>query len=156
MFTGQELCLPSLNDHIMSNTQEKAQTILWCAKFEFIIRFQRAFISEYFVRSPHNIAEAVSRWLPTAASRVRAWVWQVGFVVDKVTSGQVFSEYFCFPYQYHSFHQILRHHNHPGQTRIGLASSWSPVQRVQLTVLDLENWNKTKVSWRRPRPKIGL
>jgi glycine/serine hydroxymethyltransferase len=37
------------------------------------------------------IAEAVSRWLPTAAARVRAWVWQVGFVVDKVASGQVFS-----------------------------------------------------------------
>jgi hypothetical protein len=40
------------------------------------------------------IAEAVSHWLPTAATRVRARVWQVGFVVDKVTSGQVFSEYF--------------------------------------------------------------
>jgi hypothetical protein len=29
------------------------------------------------------IAEAVSRWLPTAAARVRARVWQVGFVVTK-------------------------------------------------------------------------
>jgi hypothetical protein len=43
------------------------------------------------------IPEAVSRWLPTAAARVRARVWQVGFVVDKVASGQVFSEYFGFP-----------------------------------------------------------
>jgi hypothetical protein len=33
------------------------------------------------------IAEAVSRWLPTAAARVRARVWQVEFVVDKVASG---------------------------------------------------------------------
>jgi hypothetical protein len=33
------------------------------------------------------IAEAVSRWLPTAVARVR----QVGSVVDKVASGQVFS-----------------------------------------------------------------
>jgi hypothetical protein len=33
------------------------------------------------------IAEAVSRWLPTAAARVRARVWQVGCVVDKVASG---------------------------------------------------------------------
>jgi hypothetical protein len=40
------------------------------------------------------IAEAVSHWHPTAASRVRARVWQVGFVVDKVALGQVFSEYF--------------------------------------------------------------
>jgi hypothetical protein len=33
------------------------------------------------------IAQAVSRWLPTAAARVRARVWQVGFVVDKVALG---------------------------------------------------------------------
>jgi hypothetical protein len=45
------------------------------------------------------ISEAVSRWLPTSAARVRALVWQVGFVVDRVVSGQVFSEYFGFPCQ---------------------------------------------------------
>jgi hypothetical protein len=45
------------------------------------------------------VAEAVSCWLPTAAARVRARFWQVGFVVDKVASGQVFSEYFGFPCQ---------------------------------------------------------
>jgi hypothetical protein len=39
------------------------------------------------------IAEAVSRWLPTAVARV----WQVGFVVDKVASGQVSSEYSVSP-----------------------------------------------------------
>jgi hypothetical protein len=39
-----------------------------------------------------GIAQTVSRWLPTAT----AWVWQVGFVVDKVASGQVFSEHFGF------------------------------------------------------------
>jgi hypothetical protein len=38
--------------------------------------------------------QAVSRWLPTTVARVHARVWQVGFVVDKVASGQVFSEYF--------------------------------------------------------------
>jgi hypothetical protein len=37
------------------------------------------------------IAEAVSDWLPTTAARVRARDWQVGFVMDKVTSGQVLS-----------------------------------------------------------------
>jgi hypothetical protein len=59
------------------------------------------------------IAEAVSRWLPTAAARLRSRVWQVGFVVDKVVSGQVFSEYFGFLCQNRSFHQLLHHHNHP-------------------------------------------
>jgi hypothetical protein len=70
------------------------------------------------------ITEAVSRWLPTAAARVRARVWQVGFVVEKVMSGQVFSEYFGFTCQNHPFHQLLHHHhNHPGQSRRGLATS---------------------------------
>jgi hypothetical protein len=55
------------------------------------------------------IAEAVSRWLSIAAARVCARVWLVGFVVDKVASGQVFSEYFGFPCQDHSFHQLHLH-----------------------------------------------
>jgi hypothetical protein len=62
----------------------------------------------------HAIAQAVSRWLPTAAARVRARVWQVGFMVDKVALGQVFSEYFGFPCQYLN-HQIIHQHNHTGQ-----------------------------------------
>jgi hypothetical protein len=40
----------------------------------------------------------------------------MGFVVDKVALGQVFSEYFGFPCQ-SAFHQILHHHNHPGQVQ---------------------------------------
>jgi hypothetical protein len=60
-----------------------------------------------------SIAQAVSRWLPTAAARVRARVWQVKFVMEKVALEQVFSEYFGFPCQ-SSFHKILHYHNHPG------------------------------------------
>jgi hypothetical protein len=37
----------------------------------------------------------------------------MGFVVDKVALGQVFSKYFGFPCQ-SSFHKILHHHNHLG------------------------------------------
>jgi hypothetical protein len=37
-----------------------------------------------------SIAEAVSYWLLTAAASVHSRVWQVGFVVDKVASGQVY------------------------------------------------------------------
>jgi hypothetical protein len=40
----------------------------------------------------------------------------MGFVVEKVALGQVFSEYFGFPCQ-SSFHQILHLHNHPGQVQ---------------------------------------
>jgi hypothetical protein len=39
----------------------------------------------------------------------------VGFVVDKVALGQVFSEYFGFPCQ--SFHRFLHYHNQPGLTK---------------------------------------
>jgi hypothetical protein len=48
-----------------------------------------------------TIAEAVSRWLATAAARAHARVWQVGFMVGKMAPGQVFSEYFGFPCQPH-------------------------------------------------------
>jgi hypothetical protein len=40
----------------------------------------------------------------------------MGFVVEKVALGQVFSEYFSFSCQT-LFHQILNHHNHPGQVQ---------------------------------------
>jgi hypothetical protein len=40
----------------------------------------------------------------------------VGFVVEKVALGQVFSEYFGFPCQ-SLFHQILHLRNHPGQVQ---------------------------------------
>jgi hypothetical protein len=45
------------------------------------------------------VAQAVSRWLLTAAVQVRILAEHVGFVVDKVVLGQVFSEYFGFPCQ---------------------------------------------------------
>jgi hypothetical protein len=61
------------------------------------------------------IAQEVSRWLPTAAAGFAPGPGQVGFVVDKLTLGQVFSEYFGFPCQ-SLFHQIL-HYNHPGQVQ---------------------------------------
>jgi hypothetical protein len=59
------------------------------------------------------IAQAVSRRLPTAAARVRAGSGHVGFVVDKVALGQLFSKYFGFPCP-SSFHQLLHNHYHLG------------------------------------------
>jgi hypothetical protein len=50
----------------------------------------------------------------------------MGFVVDKAALGHVFSEYFSFPCQ-SAFHQILHHHNHPGQVQ--QAIQW-PLCRV--------------------------
>jgi hypothetical protein len=65
--------------------------------FQFLDRFTQPV--GLFGRGDQPVARplpAVSRWLPTAAARVRARVWQVGFVVDKVALRQVFSEYFGF------------------------------------------------------------
>jgi hypothetical protein len=81
----------------------------------------------------HAIAQAVSRWLPTAAARVRARSGHVGFVVDKVTLGQVFSEYFSFPCQ-SLFHQIINPHNHQGQYNRPIGG-----RCVELTQLDYSN-----------------
>jgi hypothetical protein len=65
------------------------------------------------------IAEAVSRWLPTAAARVHARVWQVGFVADKMAPGQVFSEYFGFPCQPHFIPPTSPSSQSPGTGTIG-------------------------------------
>jgi hypothetical protein len=61
------------------------------------------------IKKGRAVAQAVSRWLPTAATRVRVWAEYVGFMVVKAALGQVF----CFPRQ-SSFHKFLHHHNHPG------------------------------------------
>jgi hypothetical protein len=98
------------------------------------------------------IAEAVSRWLPTAAARVRARVWQVGR--HKVASGQVLSEYFGFPCQNRSFHQLHHHHNYPGQLTDALQRADHP-SKESCWLLDLVTEMKRKVPWRRPRPKMG-
>jgi hypothetical protein len=43
------------------------------------------------------IAQAVSRWLPTAAARVRTRFWQMGFLVDKVALGEFFLQVLRLP-----------------------------------------------------------
>jgi hypothetical protein len=58
------------------------------------------------------VAQAVRRWLSTAAARVRDREEHMVFVVYKAALGQVFSEYFGFTFQ-PSFHQCLHHHNQP-------------------------------------------
>jgi hypothetical protein len=81
------------------------------------------------------IAQAVSRWLPTAVARVRARSGHVGFVVDKVALSQVFSGYFGFVCQ-SSFRQILDPHNHPGQVQ---SANWWPTCRVDLVGLQFND-----------------
>jgi hypothetical protein len=62
------------------------------------------------------IAKAVSRRLPTTPAGFQPRSGHVGFVVDKVALGQVYSEYFGFPCQF-SFHRLL--HNHHLSSGVG-------------------------------------
>jgi hypothetical protein len=85
--------------------------MLIIGKYSVLISTRNPYIlAEDFGRA---IAQAVSRWLPTAAARERVLSGHVGFVLDKVALGQVFSEYLGFSCQ-SSFHQILLPHNHQG------------------------------------------
>jgi hypothetical protein len=58
------------------------------------------------------VSQAINRWFPTAAARVRIRAACRGFVVDKAALTQVLSEYFGFLCQ--SFHQFLYDLNHQG------------------------------------------
>jgi hypothetical protein len=70
------------------------------------------------------IAQAVSCWLPTAAVRGSSpGSGHVGFVVDRVALGQVFSKYFGFPCQ-SSFHQLLHNHPHLSSGLCTIGQKW--------------------------------
>jgi hypothetical protein len=71
----------------------------------------------------------------------------VGFVVDKVALGHVFSEYFGFPCQ-SSFHQILQHHNHPGQVQQAIQWPMCRVDPVPLATMRIKKikYIKTQAS----------
>jgi hypothetical protein len=69
----------------------------------------------------------------------------VGFVVDKVALGQVFSEYFGFPYQF-AFHRLLHVHHHlsseagtMGQLLADVPSEFSltPTQDTKKTTFEI-------------------
>jgi hypothetical protein len=92
------------------------------------------------------MAQAVSRWLPTAAvrgSKPDLVMWDSWW--DKVALGQVFSEFFGFPCNRRSLHQLL--HNHPhvssGERTIGQCGRSAGTYRDlgDLNKRDLRNLN---------------
>jgi hypothetical protein len=54
------------------------------------MQFEQTMLYHVTYNIGRAIVQAVSSWLPTAAARVRARVWKVGFVADKVALVQVF------------------------------------------------------------------
>jgi hypothetical protein len=64
------------------------------------------------------IAEAVSRWLPTAAARVQSRVWSSGICGRPGGVGAGFLQVLRFPLPFIPPNsQILHPHNHPGQVQ---------------------------------------
>jgi hypothetical protein len=61
----------------------------------------------------------------------------VGFVVDKVALGQVFSEYFGFPYQ-SSFHQLLYNHHHLSSGAGTIGQKWPQYKGLSPTPLAIK------------------
>jgi hypothetical protein len=99
--------------------------------------------------------QAVSHWLPNAASQVRTRVWSCGISGGQAL-GQVFSKYFGFPCQ-SSFHQLLHNHHH---LSFGAGKIWPVVAAVpsglSLTPLRKNNQReavgKRRGKWRRHVP----
>jgi hypothetical protein len=58
----------------------------------------------------------------------------VGFVVDKVVLGQVFSGYFGFPCQ-SSFHQLLHNHPHLLSGAVTIGQKWPQYKGLSPTPL---------------------
>jgi hypothetical protein len=85
----------------------------------------------YLASQGRAIAQAVSRWLLRFDPRSG----HVGFVVDKVAVGQVFSEYFGFSCQ-SSFHRLLHNHHHRSSGDGTIGQQWPTYQ--------LETKTKTK------------
>jgi hypothetical protein len=66
---------------------------------------------------------------------------QVGFVVDKVALGQVFSEYFGFPCQ-SSFQQLLYNHPHLSSGAGTLGQKWLQYKGLSPTPLSIKKYLK--------------
>jgi hypothetical protein len=49
------------------------------------------------IKEGRAVVQSISRWLPTAAARVRVRAKHVGFVVDKAALGQLFPQVLRFP-----------------------------------------------------------
>jgi hypothetical protein len=63
----------------------------------------------------------------------------VRFVVDNVALGQVFSEYFGFPYK-SSFHQLFHNHPHLSSGAGTMGQKWSQYKGLNSTPLTIKKY----------------
>jgi hypothetical protein len=67
----------------------------------------------------------------------------VGFVVEKVALGQVFSEYFGFPCQ-SSFYQLLHNHPHLSSGDGAIGKKWPQYKGLSPTPIAIQRKKKGK------------
>jgi hypothetical protein len=87
---------------------QHAPHVFVCNTSRHEVRNREVMFRKPIISRDHSILYPVSDAQPPF-SFIRRVVWQVGFVVDEVASGQVFSKYvyFGFRCQNHSFLQLL-------------------------------------------------
>jgi hypothetical protein len=117
-----------------------------------VVPFQILFVKVIKRSFGRAIAQAISRCFPLRRHGYDSGSGQVGFVVDKVALGQVFSEYLCFPCQ-SSFHRLLHNHHHLsseagtiGQTVAAVPSEICPTPKaIRKKKVHSEASNRQKV-----------
>jgi hypothetical protein len=87
-----------------STSQESRQLSIWFASATSAVSFLTGWWYRLTATAQgRSVAQAVSRRTLTVEARVRSWSLRVGFFVDKVALGQVFSpSTSVFPCQFHS------------------------------------------------------
>jgi hypothetical protein len=156
---GSALCAHSDvrgSDNICNKIMWRNQTLnIYLLLYYWAFSWPLVWKTELYVTSStydwfgRAIARPVSYKLPTAAARVRS---QVGFVVDKVTLGQVLSEHFDFPCQL-SFHECSLLICHPGLVQY---ASWCPTYQVNLMSPHSTKLKKSIYIYAFHCPGIGL
>jgi hypothetical protein len=90
------------------------------------------------LRVGRTIAQAVSRWLLTAAARVWFRVWSSGICGGQSGAGAGFPEYFGFPCQCSS-HQLLHNHPHLSSGPGAIGQKWPQYKGLSPTPLAITN-----------------
>jgi hypothetical protein len=103
---------------IFTKSRRETHLTLWCG-LDWV---QHTFGPFFFYGSVtgqagHATAQAVSCWLPTAATRVRSRVWSSGICGGQSGAGAGFLRVLRFPLPIFILPKILQLHNHPGQAQ---------------------------------------
>jgi hypothetical protein len=126
MAVSTNICVTDCETRIYSYHSETVITV----EISFTTSEKARQMRQLYCLLGHAVAQAVSHWLSTAAARVRPRSGHVGFVVDKLALGQVFSLYFFFLHQ-SSFHQIVHPHNHL-VADMPSGPSWTPSPTIRI------------------------